>query len=327
MDTLLFRTQIHKPEALTSINHQHNIMMLGSCFAENIAKKMKAKKFNILLNPYGVIFNPASIAQGINFLLSKNKFTTEDLTHTPDEYLSFYHHSYFSAPNKEECLHKINSRFLQAKDFLKTADYIIITLGSSIAYRLKSTNNIVANCHKYPANSFEKIHLSANESQELLSNSIATLKKTNPHIQIIFTLSPVRYIKNDFTENSLSKANLRIAIQQIQHQFSNAYYFPAFEIMIDDLRDYRYYNQDLIHPSPLAIDYIWKYFKQSYFDKNTLTLNAKINEINQAFQHRLKQPHSEKTKLFKNNILHKIITLNEAHPHLDFQNEKSYFSD
>lgn len=326
MDTLLFRTQTHKPKTLTSINHQHKIMMIGSCFAENVAEKMKAKKFNVLVNPYGVIFNPASIAQGIDFLLSKNEFTAEDLTHTPDEYLSFYHHSHFSAPTQQDCLRKINDRFLQAKDFLKTTDYIIITLGSSIAYRLKSTNNIVANCHKFPAKTFEKIHLSANESQELLSNSIATLKKINPPIQIIFTLSPVRYIKDDFIENSLSKANLRIAIHQMQHQFSNIHYFPAFEIMIDDLRDYRFYNQDLIHPSSLAIDYIWKYFEQSYFDKNTLTLNAKIDEIDRAFQHRLQQPHSEKSKLFKKTTLHKIIALSNEYPYLDFKNEKLYFS-
>ena len=326
MDTLSFRTEIQLFKNNISLTHCHKIAIVGSCFAQNIGEKLYNNKFNIILNPFGILFNPASIAQSLEFLVSKNEFSDKDLNYKQDEWFSFNHHSDYSSPNKIDCLHKINTDFLFAKNFINTADFLIITLGSSIAYRLKSSNCIIANCHKFPSDCFEKIHLTSQESTKLLNHAISTLRKNNPSLKIIFTLSPVRYIKDNFMENSLSKANLRIAINQLENEISDCYYFPTFEIMIDDLRDYRFYNQDLIHPSTLAVDYIWHKFSQTFFNNETLDLNLAISDINTAFNHRLKNPNSEASINFKKNILTKIIALTLKHPYLDFEKEKKYFS-
>ena len=327
MEKICFRTEIQPFDKNIFINHRQKLLFLGSCFAENIGEKLIVNKFNVLLNPFGILFNPASIAQSINFLISKKEFFEEELINYHDQWLSFNHHSNFYHDNKQDCLNHINTILLKGKKYLYTADYILITLGSSIVYRLKSTNCIVANCHKFPSESFNKTHLTSTESTRLLTEAIGNLRLINPSIKIIFTLSPVRYIKDDFIENSLSKANLRVAINELQNKFSDIFYFPAYEIMMDDLRDYRFYNQDLIHPSPLAIDYIWHYFSQSYFNSETLSINSMVNDITHAYQHRLKNPESEESKKFKKNSLTNIIALITKYQFLNFEKEISYFTE
>ncbi len=320
-----FRTEIQILRSNTLINHQDKLLMIGSCFAENIGEKLIENKFQLLLNPFGVLYNPASIAQCLNNLVFKEKFTEEDVFFHNEEWFSFQHHSDFSHSNQQDCLRNINQQFLASKAFLKTADFLLITLGSSIAYQLKSTRQIVANCHKLPADTFHKIHLNNHEISQILKESIDNIKHIKPNIKIIFTLSPVRYIKDSFIENSLSKAHLRIAIDDLINTYESTEYFPAFEIMMDDLRDYRFYQLDNIHPSPLSIDYIWNIFSQTYFSEETQKLNRQIDEITNAYHHNIKNENTEAAKKFKNKFLVKINKLLETFPYLDFSNEKKHF--
>lgn len=326
MDKISFRTEIQIDKSNFDINHQHKILLTGSCFVENIGTKLQEKKFNVLTNPFGILFNPASIAQSIDDLIIKQAFTEDELVFFNEEWVSFKHHSDFSNPDKAKCLKHINQVFLESKRFIRNADFLFITLGTSIAYRLHSSKNIVANCHKLPANQFEKIHLSTTESLELLAKSLTALRTVNPNIKIIFSLSPVRYIKDNFTENSLSKANLRVCIDELMKSFSNTYYFPAYEILMDDLRDYRFYNADKIHPSPLAIDYIWECFCQTYFNKETQSLNDALNTISNAYHHIVKKTNNAIVKKFKHTYLLKTNQLLKEYPFLDLKKEKIYFS-
>ena len=326
MKTLSLRTEIQDIEYPITINHSHTLMLIGSCFVENISEKLALHKFRISTNPFGILFNPASIAQCINDLIYKDAFTEQELFYYNETWNSFKHHSQFSNPDKEKCLAHINATLQAHKSYIKNTHFLLITLGSSIAYRQLTNGEIVANCHKLPAAHFQKIFLSADESTQALLDSIANLKSINPSVHIIFTLSPVRYIKDNFMENSLSKAHLRIAIDKLCHSFSNVYYFPAYEIMLDDLRDYRFYDTDKIHPSDIAIDYIWQFFENSWMNAETKDVNVCLNDIHNAYMHRPNNLHSEAHIKFKETQLAKINDLMKKSPYLDFTKEINYFS-
>ncbi|MDD3280681.1 MAG: GSCFA domain-containing protein [Bacteroidales bacterium] len=326
MDSINFRTEIHIPESNIKLNHQDKLMLIGSCFVEHISEKLKEHKFNVLINPYGILFNPASIAQCINDLIKNEEIPEEELHYFNEVWFSFKHHSDFSNPDKSQCINYINKKFSESKKFLQQSDFLLITLGSSIAYRLHSTHKIVSNCHKIPAKEFTKIHLSVDESFEMLRNCIENLRLVHPKIKLIFSLSPVRYIKNDFMENSLSKANLRLCINELIKIFPNTFYFPAFEIMMDDLRDYRFYNSDNIHPSSLAIDYIWECFSKCYFNKETQKINDRLEDISKAYHHSVKVLTNNSYKKFKQTYLLKINQLMQEYPFLHLEKEKKYFS-
>lgn len=326
METFSFRTEIHPIKYTFNINHTHKLLFIGSCFADNLSQKLKQHKFNTLHNPFGVLFNPASIAQGINDMLFLKSYDENDLVYYNEEWISFKHHGSFSNPDKRKCLRLINSKLKESKLFIKNVDYIFITLGTSIAYKLQLKGEIVSNCHKFPASHFVKVFLSAEESMKLLYESIINLKKINPHVKIIFTLSPVRYIKDDFIENSLSKAHLRIAIDELTKKCSDVYYFPAYEIMMDDLRDYRFYNSDKIHPSDTAIDYIWNFFSHAFFDAETKKCNNYVQEIYMALLHKPKNKDSILYKMFKDKQLNKIYDIMKSYPYIDFKNEIKFFS-
>ncbi|MDY0015951.1 MAG: GSCFA domain-containing protein [Bacteroidales bacterium] len=326
MDNINFRTEIHIPDSNFKLNHQHKLMLIGSCFVEHISEKLKEHKFNVFLNPYGILFNPASIAQCINDLIKNDKIPEEELHYFNEVWFSYKHHSDFSNPDKSKCIKHINKIFNESKKFMEESDFLLITLGSSIAYRLHSTQKIVSNCHKIPAKEFTKIHLSLNESVDMLSNCIENLRIINPKIKLIFSLSPVRYIKNDFMENSLSKANLRLCINELIKIFPNTFYFPSFEIMMDDLRDYRFYNSDNIHPSSLAIDYIWECFSKCYFNKETQKINDRLQDISKAYHHSAKIRTNDSCKKFKQSYLLKINQLMQEYPFLQLEKEKKYFS-
>jgi len=326
MEPLSFRTEIHPMKYTFKINHTHKLLFIGSCFADNLSKKLNQHKFNTLNNPFGVLFNPASIAHRINDILFKKNYDENDLTYYNEEWISFKHHGSFSNPDKQKCLHQINSKLKESKIFIKNVDFVFITLGTSIAYQLKSSKEIVSNCHKFPASHFVKVFLSADESLKLLYDCIINVNKINPNVKIIFTLSPIRYIKDDFIENSLSKAHLRIAIHELTKKFSSVFYFPAFEILMDDLRDYRFYNPDKIHPSETAIDYMWNFFSQAFFNAETMKCNNYIKDINMALLHKPKNKDSQLYKLFKDKQLKKVYNIMQSYPYLDFKNEIKFFS-
>jgi hypothetical protein len=318
-----FRTEIQKQETEYCITHKNPVMLIGSCFAENMGEKLIEYKFITDINPFGILFNPASIVQGLNILTDTFLFTENDLHFYNNEWISFFHHGKFSHPDKQTCLDTINNRLIYSRDFLTKANFLILTLGSTTIYKYKG--NIVANCHKFPQKEFQQSTLDFNDIVSTLVNSIEKIKAINQDIRIIFTVSPVRYIKNNMIENTLSKAQLIVAVHELMRLVKNTYYFPAFEIMMDDLRDYRFYNNDMIHPSQVAIDYIWKIFSETFFDKSTLKINDAIKDILLAVNHRIKNHSSEESHRFKEMQVEKIKQIQTLYPHILFIEELGYF--
>ena len=322
MQNNLFRTEINKEKAEYSISHKDNVMLIGSCFAENIGGKLSEYKFHADVNPFGILFNPVSIAQSLNILTDSFLFKESDLHYYNNEWISFFHHGKFSHPDQKTCLNAINERLAESRAFLQKADFLILTLGSTVSYSYKG--NIVANCHKIPQKEFQKQMLSHQDTVSALMSSIEKIKAINGGIKLIFTVSPVRYIKNCMTENALSKAQLIVAVHEMVQKVENSCYFPAFEIMMDDLRDYRFYNDDMIHPSSMAIDYIWENFSYTFFGEQTLELNKSIKDIILAVNHRMKDPYSEESKKFREVQIKKIMQVQTSHPYVNFNKELAY---
>ncbi|MDR1180745.1 MAG: GSCFA domain-containing protein [Bacteroidales bacterium] len=319
MKTNSFRTVIQKQKVDCCISHKNPVMLIGSCFAENIGEKLEEYKFTVEINPFGILFNPMSIAQGLDLLSGSYLFKETDLHFYQDEWISFSHHGNFSHSDKQTCLETINNRLNYSRDFLRKADFLMLTLGSTTIYKYKG--NVVANCHKLPQKEFQQSTLDSQNIISTLANSIEKIRAINRNIQIIFTVSPVRYIKNNMIENTLGKAHLIIAVHELMRRIKNSYYFPAFEIMLDDLRDYRFYNNDMIHPSQTAINYIWEIFSDTFFDNPTLKINNAIQEILLAANHRIKNPSSIESKKFKELQIEKIKQIQTLYPHILFEEE------
>ena len=320
-----FRTEIQMQKAEQAINHAHSLLLIGSCFAENMGEKLIKYKFPTRVNPFGILFNPLSIAQSLEILTDAFLFQENDLHFFNNEWISFFHHGKFSHPDKSICLENINKKLIESRTFLQKADLLILTLGTSIAYRYKG--KVVANCHKVPQNQFQMQLLTIQDIVSELAKSIEKVRNINQNIPILFTVSPVRYIKNNLTENTLSKSQLIVAVHELLRQVKNSDYFPAYEIMMDDLRDYRFYNEDMIHPSPAAVDYIWNAFSYRYFHSETIQLNTLIDEIAAAKNHRLKNALSAESKRFKEEQLKKIQKIQCDYPHIGFEEEVRYFSE
>lgn len=318
-----FRTEIFPEKPDFSINHSDKIITFGSCFAQNIAEKFKLAKFQIMGNPFGVLFNPVSIYNSIKLLADEKIFTGNDLFYFQDEYHSFYHHSDFSHSNPFVCLEKINNTLTKTKTFISNADYVIITYGTAYIYNHKIKEITVSNCHKIPSNHFEKIMLTFQQTENIINNTISLLKNLNPKLKIIFTVSPVRHWKDGAVENQRSKATLLLAISKILG--NGISYFPSYEILMDDLRDYRFYNEDLLHPNELAIDYVWTKFSETCFSETCLKLLPVIEKINTAYNHRPRNTESAQHKTFAEKILKQIENIQKEIPYTDFQKEKEYF--
>ncbi len=311
-----FRTEIDIPKYDFYINHKTAVLLIGSCFSDNIGEYLQKYKFNVTTNPFGVLYNPASIFNTLNLAAQNKKFTESDLIFDQDEYHSFYHHSSFSNNSLDVVLDNINKTNEYINKLLPTLDLAIITYGTSIVYQYKETMSIVSNCHKIASNKFNKFMLSVEEIDNYIKKTIELLKSFNPNIKIIFTVSPVRHIKNGAIDNNLSKAKLFVAINN--NLGNNIYYFPSYEIVNDDLRDYRFYKRDLIHPNELAIEYIWDKFANAFFDDETKQLNKEIEYIVNALSHKPRNPQSEKHKAFIQTVTNKIKQIQEKYNNIVF---------
>jgi hypothetical protein len=300
-----------------SIHHQDRLMSMGSCFSEHIAQKFAYTKFSISAQPLGQLYNPISIADALQQLIEKKEYTANDLHFYQEKYHSFTHHSSYSKSTEKETLEVINQEITTFHEQLKNCTVLFITLGSAIAFENKSTNKIVANCHKMPGYHFDQKMLSLDSITTKLKTAIEHLRRLNPTIRLVFTVSPIRYAAFGMTQNSLSKARLLIAIEEITNSIKNTSYFPAYEIMMDELRDYRFYERDLIHPNAVAIDYIWDKLSNYYFDKNTYDLIAKIQQIQQALSHRPFDKSTSEYRQFAESVNKKITVLKASYPYLD----------
>lgn len=315
-------TRISIPQATFTFSQQEPILLLGSCFAENISKKLEENKFITDTNPFGTLYNPASMAEAIKGLLEPKPFTCAHLFLYEGMYHSFAHHSRFSAVSETECLERINNRFMSSAAYLKTASRLIITFGTAYVYRLKSSGQIVSNCHKLPEKRFDRQRLSVEEIVSDWKKLLPALWAHNRTLKLLFTVSPIRHWKDGAQGNQLSKATLLLAIDRLQQAFpEQVAYFPAYEILMDELRDYRFYADDMLHPSPLAIDYIWQRFTESMLSKEAQALLKEWEEIRKAIQHKPFRPDSEAYQRFISQTLLKMERISRKFPSFDIINE------
>lgn len=321
-----FRTQLSLAASKQSISHQDCLLCIGSCFAESMGARLTENKFKVVLNPFGILFNPVSIALSIQHLLHGKCYQADELFHHRDLWHSLDHHSRFSTPSAETTLEKINTAIQIGQEQLTKATFLLITLGSAHVWTYEPQNRIVANCHKLPAKDFSRRRLSMEETTEALYPVFAALGQQNPNLQIILTVSPVRYLRDGFVENQLSKATLLLACEQLRQRLPQVQYFPAYELLMDDLRDYRFYGEDLVHPSNTAVNYIWKRFGEVFFSSVTQQLLTEIEAIRQAAQHRPFQPNSTAHQQFIQRQLSLINQLEARHPGLQLAEERAIFT-
>ena len=284
-----FRTEIDITESPEKISYQNKIFGMGSCFVTQIQNKFDYYQFQNQINPFGTVFNPASIRKLLQYVINQQFLDEKDLFYHQNLWKSFDLHSSFNHPDKDEFLQTINDKISEANKFLKTADWLFLTFGTAWVYRHKASVNIVNNCHKVPQKEFEKILLPSTLITEELKEIIRLVKTINPGIKILMSISPVRHLKNGFVENQRSKAHLITAVHQLE---SEIFYFPSYEILLDDLRDYRFYKDDYIHPNKLAINYIWEKFSASFISKDAIHTMQRIEKIRQGLAHKSFNPGS-----------------------------------
>lgn len=316
-----FRTEIEIPQFGFNINHRDTIMMIGSCFAQNIGEQLQKSKFNINLNPYGILYNPASISRAIRRLIEKKTFSEDELFEHRGIYQSFWHHSHFSDTDSDLCLHKINESFIQASQHLATSSVLFITFGTSYVFELRESGLIVGNCHKVPSSAFNRYRLSMDTIVEDWTAIIQQLRTINPNIKIVFTVSPIRHLKDGLHDNQLSKATLLLAIDKLCSANTECFYFPAYEAVMDDLRDYRFYAEDMTHPNNTAIRYIWELFGKTFFDSKTEAIINEWNKLNAAINHRPLNEQGEEYKQFLIQTTEKLNKFQEKYPYLCCNNE------
>jgi len=282
---MIFRTEIPVPKFPFQISYQDNILLLGSCFSDNIGGFLSNNRFSALSNPVGTLFNPVSIANALKMTLNPELFTNGYRYFYDNQWVSFAHHGSFSHPDENQFLKQIEQQFCITKNFLEKANLLFITFGTAYCYRFFERNLVVANCHKIPNTQFEKFRLEVCEIVDLYKALIQTIQSINPALKIIFTVSPVRHLGDGFHENQLSKAVLHLAVEQLAKE-EKVYYFPAYEIVMDDLRDYRFYAEDLCHPGNNAIRYIEEIFADSFFSQQTKEKQKEIEKENKFLNHR-----------------------------------------
>ena len=309
------------------ISYRDKILFVGSCFTEEIGKLMQNLKFDVLQNPHGILYDPVSISSALASYIENKKFTEDDLFLLDELWQSWQHHSVFSGMNKENVLQNINHSQSEAHQFLKTSSWLIITTGTSYNYRLEKSGEPVANCHRAPRNFFEKKLLSVEEIIYNLSTAVSKVQSFNPRLKIIFTISPVRHVRDGVIENNRSKARLIEAVHSVREKTQNVFYFPAYELIIDILRDYRFYEKDLVHPTGDAIEFVFETFCNAFIDEPGKKLLEEIKMIVAAMNHKPFQKESAAHKKFMNAQLEKIKKIKSRFPSIDFSNEEEYFSE
>jgi hypothetical protein len=311
-----FRTEIEITPLAEGIEHSAKIFALGSCFAENISERLKRAKFSVTTNPFGVLFNPFSIANAIERFDNAKSFAVCDIREGREEFFSFDAHSLLNGKTHTEAFGNLNRAVAQGAKSLAEADWVILTFGTAWVY--EKEGKVVANCHKQPAAEFERRRLSVAEIVERYDKLFDGVLRDK---KVILTVSPVRHIGDGLSQNSVSKATLRLAVEELVAKYENAHYFPSYEILIDDLRDYRYYADDLAHPSKMAVDYVWERFCEAVLSPKAQEQLPKIEQIVAAAEHRPFNPEGEAHKTFCQKMLAKV----GAMPEIDFSLEKELF--
>jgi hypothetical protein len=313
-----FTTKIPISKSAHPIDYHSKIVSLGSCFAVNMAEKLDYFKFENTCNPFGIIFNPVSIEKLVYRITQQLFYTENDIFFHNESWHCYEAHSELSHSNKAAFLNSINGIIEKANGQISDASHVIITLGTSWVYRNIETNEIVANCHKVPQKQFKKELVSVEIIEQSIQNSIALIHNVNPNANFIFTVSPVRHIKDGFIENQVSKAHLIAALQTAISHLPSATYFPSYEIMMDELRDYRFYAEDMLHPSRVAIDYIWERFKETSISETTFSIMDEVQTIQKGLAHRPFKSNSESHQQFLSKLQDRITVVQKQFPRIKF---------
>ena len=317
-----FRTSVKTGENRGWLHHSDHVMLLGSCFSDNIGAKMHGALINTTVNPMGTLYNPMSIAHGVKRLIDCEPIAGQDLFMQSGVWNSYDFHSRYSLPDKQATIDRMNNSIEHGHHALHDAQLLTITLGTAIVYRLRSTGEIVSNCHKVPQHEFERKMASVNEMETALHEMLSQLHAFNPQLRVILTVSPIRHIADGLDTNSLSKASLRVAIHEVIAKHRDyCDYFPAFEIMLDDLRDYRFYTSDMVHPSEVAVEYIWQAFQATYLDDRSALAVARCERIHKRLQHRPMSANRETVERFNADTASVVRNLIKEYPYLSHNPE------
>ena len=325
MEKDLFRTVVNIPKSAEIIDVSHKVLFIGSCFATNMGSKMEEARFPAMVNPFGTMYNPMSIAWLLDSAIKLIDAGDLELAFNNGLWHSFFHHGMFSCPEPEDVVNEINRATTETSNFLKEAEYIVITFGTSYVYEHKEKMSIVANCHKFPDNIFNRYLVEPEEIIETYTDLIVKLRVFNPHIKIIFTVSPVRHLKDGAHGNQISKSVLLLAIEKLIARFEKTLYFPSYEIVMDELRDYRFYNPEMIQPNEVAIEYIWKRFMETYFSDDSKNFYLQMQKIIKARNHRPSGFVTEEHIRFINRNIDMIDSLKSQYPHAFLENERQFF--
>ncbi|SIT13074.1 GSCFA family protein [Zobellia uliginosa] len=315
------QTQIPLQKAEKQIDYESRLVFLGSCFSENIGEKFTYFKFRSLRNPFGILFHPLAIENLVSRALRRKRYTQEDVFYHNERWQCYDAHSDLSALSQETLLGLLNDGLEKTAEHLATATHIGITLGTAWVYRHLETDTVVANCHKVPQKQFSKELLGIAEMKAALNAIMASVRSINPKVQFVLTVSPVRHLKDGFVENQRSKAHLISVVHAVLQE--GASYFPSYEIQMDELRDYRFYKEDMVHPNPLAVDYIWERFKSVWISEEAQESMQQVDAIQKGLRHRPFHPESEQHKKFLKSLGLKINDIQKQFPFMDFSGQGS----
>jgi hypothetical protein len=327
MNVSKFQTFVEIPKYSWQTGYSQKIIFMGSCFTENVGNRMETLKYDVDINPFGILYNPVSVAGGLRILLQHKEFRSEDLIFANGLWHSFSHHGRFSSANENEALELINSRIKSSADFLKNAGFLFITFGTAWIYKFKKTGQPVSNCHKIPAKEFERIRLNVDEIVDDYRELLTEIRKINPSLKVVFTVSPIRHWKDGAIENQRSKAVLLLAIDELINESGDDFcaYFPSYEIVMDELRDYRFYAEDMIHISDVAVEHIWEKFQSAMIDKESQQVAARVQKIVKAAGHKPIHKNTPEYNQFMLQMKNQIAEMESKYKHLNFAAEKTYF--
>lgn len=314
-------TEVSLPEIPVKLSYRRKSMMMGSCFAESIGTKLQELCFPLDVNPFGILYNPISIANSLDILLSGKLFKGGDLFYGGGLWNSFYHHSRFSNSDKRECLTGINNKISEAFSTLRESNILFVTFGTSWVFENKSSGQIVSNCHKLPSSTFNHYRLTSVQIVERWIQLIERILEVNPAIQLVFTVSPIRHLKDGVHENQLSKSILLIAIDDLIKYFKSerVVYFPSYEIVLDELRDYRFYASDMVHMNEVAVSYIREKVESAFIDQEDRKIAREIEKLRQALEHRPLNAEGDDYQLFIEKQMEKTLQLKDKFNYLDLQ--------
>lgn len=307
------------------IEHNKPIMLMGSCFTDNIGARLYESKFDVDINPFGTLYNPLSLAHSIERLMEQHPFEAHELQQDGDLWYSYHHHGQFTHTSQQETLQHINSRYQHASEKLSQCSLLIITMGTAYTFRLKDSNMVVANCHKQPAQLFTRTRLTVEEITERWHHTLTQLKAYAPQCKVLFTVSPIRHISDGLHDNMLSKSTLLLAIDKLCSEHPDVCsYFPSYEIMMDELRDYRFYNEDMVHPSPQAIQHIYQRLTDAYFTDETRRLAERCTKISRGLQHRpLNGTSHNRYQEFARKLIAEMNEIESKYDYIDYEPERT----